>query len=146
MNLKDLDDYIARNSLVLTVENGPVFANGIQAVHITINGAQRAISITIFDEFGDAQEENQALCLALLGLEIAVFRDARSGDDWARAQSINENSPKIDEMFERNRQAIEDFTRHYGEIPDVVSEWDWQLNSGLAHALRRRVLDRHQSQ
>lgn len=137
MSLAALDTYIARNNLILKVKRGALRFKGIETVEISIVHAGPPIKIVIFDEFGDAKEHNQALCLALLGLEIAVFGDAQTAHEWALAQSINPEVPEIQELFDENSAAIKDFLDRFGEIPDVISEWDWQLNAGLAQELRR---------
>jgi len=138
MSLSELDAYIERNDLFFQVERPLMLFKSIELIGMTIGRAVPHIKIALFDEFGDAREDNQALCLALLNLEIGEFEDASSPQDWAKAQSNDSLDPRVDTLYIQNEQAIADFLGRYGPIPDVVDEWDWQLNSGLAQALRQR--------
>jgi hypothetical protein len=97
---------------------------------------QPRIQLTVFDEYSDTRRENPLLFLVLIAMEFGELEDAMSVEDWARAQGLDIAAETTRPLYANNMRAKSAFLELYGPVPEVVSDLDWQLNAGVARALR----------
>jgi hypothetical protein len=136
MSLKTLEDYVVNAQLIIQVDHDYSCYADLGAVRFIIGPKTPLISFVVFDEYGDARENNQPLCLALLDREFRVLQDANSAEEWANFQSIDQVGRGEVDLYQANQAAMETYINRYGAIPDVVSDMDWQLNTGTILELR----------
>ena len=137
MALSRLQAFIDQHSLHIDVAAGTEKIDGLSAAEFTIGRAAPSIRFTVFDEYGDARQENQMLCLALLRMEFSVLQDAKDAAVWMRSQSIDAENTAGEVLYQRNLKAMHAFFERYGPIPEVVSDLEWQLNSGAAQMVEK---------
>ncbi len=137
MSLKALKDYIADTQVIIQIDPDYRDYPDLGAARFIISPRTPLISFIVFDEYGDARELNQPLCLALLDHEFRILRDAQSAKEWASFQSIDQIGRKEIDLYQANQVAMHTYIKRYGVIPDIVSDMDWQLNTGLVSELRR---------
>lgn len=110
------------------------------AVDILVHSeALPPLRVTVFDEYGDLGTADPLLALVLVGRGFGELADAVDLESWARSEGLDGDEPGVALLYQQLSAARASFSAAWGDIPDVVTDQDWQLNSGTAQALRRRA-------
>ncbi|OLF72299.1 hypothetical protein AWH62_10715 [Maricaulis sp. W15] len=97
------------------------------------------LRVTVFDEYGDLATHDTLLALVMIGRGFAELADAADLSRWALAEGLDAADPGVALRYQQLNAARSAFLAAWGDIPDVITDLDWQLNSGAAQALRRRA-------
>jgi hypothetical protein len=98
-----------------------------------------SLRVTVFDEYGDLGTADAILALVLIGRGFGELADAVDLASWARAEGLDADDPGVALLHQQLNAARSSFLEAWGAIPDVVPDLDWQLNAGIAQALRREA-------
>lgn len=133
-----LEAFIRQHGLVITTAAAHPELGGASAIDLIISTPKQGDwRVTVLDEYGDARSDNPPLCLALLDMAFRELGDAEGQTNrWAIAEGLDPAAAATQVTFARNETARAAFLAAYGPIPDAVTDLDWQLNAGLAQALR----------
>jgi hypothetical protein len=135
--LDALSDFIDRWGLTICVRPAHPSLEAVDGVVIAITTLdQPSIKLTVFDEYGDTRRGNPLLCLVLIGMEFGELDDAAGVEEWARVQCLDYSAKITQKTYVENMRSKSAFLQLYGPLPEVISDWDWQLNAGVARALR----------
>ena len=134
--IAELDDFLDSHALVLAVRPTDTGLDDPDAVDILISDSAGDLRLTVFDEYGDARTGNRRLLCVLCSQELGEVADAGDFDAWRKAHSLDA-SPAARTAYERNCQTRASLLDSFGVWPDVVSDLDWQLDSGTAQTLRQ---------
>lgn len=136
--ITELDDFLARHGLVLAVRPTDTGLEDPDAVDILISDAAGDLRLTVFDEYGGSKTGDPRLLCVLCVREMGELADASGVDAWARAHGLP-LSPAARSAYDRNSMVRTTLIDTFGDWPDSVSDLDWQLDAGVAQALRRQA-------
>jgi len=110
------------------------------AVDILVHSeALPPLRVTVFDEYGDLGTADPLLALVMVGRGFGELADAPDRAGWAGSEGLDGDAPCTALLHQHLIAARASFLAAWGEVPDVVTDLDWQLNAGIAQALRRRA-------
>ena len=132
-------DFLDRTGIAISVEPGAPALEDADAWDVLIGSEAGPLRITVFDEYGDARSGDPFLCLVCLAYEFDGLSDPGSLEAWAAENGLDPEAPAVEALFRRNTEARRIFLERHGAPPDRVTCLDWQLNAGLAQALRRHA-------
>ncbi|WP_417486156.1 hypothetical protein [Maricaulis sp.] len=98
-----------------------------------------SLRVTVFDEYGDLGTHDARLALVMIGRGFGELEDGGDAASWARAEGLDPDDLACQILHQQLSAARSSFLEAWGDIPDVVTDMDWQLNAGTAQALRREA-------
>ncbi len=108
-----------------------------EMIRMTVSWDGGTAEFVLDDEYGDGRPDRPALCLALLRHSLNTMSDELNADQWARAINWHAPSEQIQQAWTANAASEQAFADALGPLPDLIAPMDWELNAGLAQALRR---------
>jgi len=133
-----LETWLARAGLRLEIIPSGFAVLHRDAVDILVHSETLPpLRVTVFDEYGDLGTHDARLALVMIGRGFGEVADAGDAASWARAEGLDPDDPACGILHQQLNAAQASFLEAWGEVPDVVTDLDWQLNAGIAQALRR---------
>ncbi len=134
--LQKLLKYASRCTISLdqTGVDDVLAAKSMAQLTVTWDGG--SATFVVDDEYDDTRKDVPALRLALIRLTIGDMAEAGSSARWAHTLNWTGAAEDVDAYYQNNLAAYERLRTALGNIPDVITSYDWQLNAGDAAALR----------
>jgi len=116
--------------------------HGLQArswcrVHLTGPG-DLALSIAVDDEYGDANEDNQALLLHLVLAACECYEEADDVLGWAVEAEMDASKDWVRQLYDQLGDVVPTIREVVGSEVKAISSWDFTLNADAARVLRNR--------
>ncbi len=92
--------------------------------------------IPVDDEYEDADLGNQALLLQLIIFAIEEYEDCDDFLIWCTAFGLNASYPLSLVLYKQTAESTKRIRAIIGSDFHGISDYDWQLNAGVAQALR----------
>ena len=134
----ELETWLARTGVRLEVLPSEFAVLEGDAVDILVHSETLPpLRITVFDEYGDLGTHDARLALVLIGRGFGELDAADSAASWALAEGLDPDDLACRILHQQLQAARSAFLAAWGMVPDVITDLDWQLNAGIAQALRR---------
>ncbi|NQY04827.1 MAG: hypothetical protein HRT68_01160 [Flavobacteriaceae bacterium] len=91
----------------------------------------------VYDEYDDLKVDNQLLCLSLVLLELEVYDEEEDFLNWCFALGVSFKDEKIRAYHMDLRTIYADIQNLIGTIENPISDYDFQMNAGVAQYLRK---------
>ena len=138
--IQTLDTWLTDTGLRLQITPSDFAVLDSDATDILIHSETLPpLRITVFDEYGDLGTADTLLALVMIGRGFGEIEDAPDWRRWALAEGLEADHPAVRLLHDQLSAARASFRAAWGDVPDLVSDLDWQLNAGTAQELRRRA-------
>ena len=94
--------------------------------------------IYVDDEYNDLNENNPALCLCLVLLELEEYKDEDDFLTWCRSKGLDTSNEVLRTYYMELGVIYNAIESIIGPISCPISSFDFELNAGAAQALRNQ--------
>lgn len=97
-------------------------------------------SFYVDDEYDDIKYNNSLLNFCLVLRELESYKDTKDYLSWCQERYFNPKNERVIINFRNLATIYRKVENIIGEINSQISNWDFEMNSGVASELRKKLI------
>ena len=134
--IQALEKMLLRHRIRLK-KTGPGLGPDQDQLAIALHIDQQEFRLYLEDEYRDWDEANPAMCLCLALRELEEYEEEEDYLTWCTARGYEAGDEKIRSYHMDLRHTYAAVEKLLGKIDSPISDWDFEMNAGVAQALRK---------
>ena len=135
--IEELNALWVKHKVMVRVDRNTLLSNKAYYPLVEFQISGENFSLFVDDEFSDFRKNYPLLNFCLVLRELDGYKYTSEYEVWCQERSFDSSDETIKEAFKNLKYVTNEVEKILGKIDPIISDWDFEMNTGAAQALRR---------
>ncbi|MCH2233138.1 MAG: hypothetical protein MK078_02710 [Crocinitomicaceae bacterium] len=135
--IEELSALWVKHKVMVRVDRNTLLSNKAYYPLVEFQISGENFSLFVDDEFSDFRKNYPLLNFCLVLRELDGYKYTSEYEVWCQERFFDSSDETIKEAFKNLKYVTNEVEKILGKIDPIISDWDFEMNTGAAQALRR---------